>query len=376
MTEASPMATNSFFESIDDRSRAKATIVAKYFAVWARIMSNADRGRVNKIAYIDLFAGPGRYKDGAASTPLRVLQIAIKSPQIAQRLHAILNDFNQDNSNTLLSEIKKLRGVEKLRYTPTVYCDEINDQVVDKFQSAKLVPSFTFIDPWGYKGFSLSLLQAVIKDWGCDCVFFFNYNRINPGISNDMVAQHMNALFGRSLADELRKKLIDQPSHRRESLILEALVAAIKSKGGQFVLPFRFMDKNKRPTHYLIFVSKHFKGYEIMKGIMASESSSTDQGVASFAYSPADRQSPLLFSLSRPMEELSGMLKDTFSGRNLSVEEIYKEHNIDTPFIKKNYKEILLQMEEQELITVSCAQGRKRRVGTMADHLIVRFPEK
>jgi hypothetical protein len=33
----------------------------------------------------------------------------------------------------------------------------------------------------------------------------------------------------------------------------------------------------------LIFVSKHFKGYEIMKIIMAKESSTEDQGVASFA---------------------------------------------------------------------------------------------
>ena len=77
------MADNSFFEHMDDRSRAKATIVAKYFASWANVVIHANSQRVEKIAYIDLFAGPGRYKDGSASTPLLVLQTAINKPKIA-----------------------------------------------------------------------------------------------------------------------------------------------------------------------------------------------------------------------------------------------------------------------------------------------------
>src|SRR5207248_10024637 len=41
--------------------------------------------------------------------------------------------------------------------------------------------TFLFVDPFGYKGLSLQLVNSVIKDWGCDCVFFFNYNRISMG---------------------------------------------------------------------------------------------------------------------------------------------------------------------------------------------------
>jgi len=39
--------------------------------------------------------------------------------------------------------------------------------------------------------------------WGCDCVFFFNYNRINAGINNPGVKKHMDALFGEERADAL-----------------------------------------------------------------------------------------------------------------------------------------------------------------------------
>ena len=361
---------------MDARSRAKATIVAKYFATWANVVIHANSRGVDKIAYIDLFAGPGRYKDGSASTPLLVLRTATNNPKIAQRLQAYFNDHDQNNSETLRSEIENLKDVSKLKFPPIVCCEEIDQETAKKFNDMNLVPSFTFIDPWGCKGFSLGLLQAVIKDWGCDCVFFFNFNRINAGISNSKVIKHMNALFGDEIANELRTKLTNQNKLRRQTLILEALVEAIRSEGGCYVLPFRFLKDNKQPSHFLIFVSKHFKGYEIMKDIMAKESSTEDQGVASFAYSPADESSPLLFSLQRPLDDLSDMLIETFSGREIPMQEIYMEHNVDTPFTKKNYKDILLQMEEQELITVTTSLDRKRRAGTMADHVIVKFPDQ
>jgi len=43
----------------------KTAIVSKYF--WSRsrvIMPQAMKGKEKKIAYLDLFAGPGRYEDG------------------------------------------------------------------------------------------------------------------------------------------------------------------------------------------------------------------------------------------------------------------------------------------------------------------------
>jgi hypothetical protein len=53
-----------FFDEREDQSEVKGRIVSKYFYVWARII--APRARPQRIGYIDLFAGPGRYKDGSA----------------------------------------------------------------------------------------------------------------------------------------------------------------------------------------------------------------------------------------------------------------------------------------------------------------------
>jgi hypothetical protein len=44
------------------------------------------RRHEGKIAYLDLFAGPGRYQDGKKSTPLLILQQAIADPEMRQML--------------------------------------------------------------------------------------------------------------------------------------------------------------------------------------------------------------------------------------------------------------------------------------------------
>jgi hypothetical protein len=228
------------------------------------------------------------------------------------------------------------------------------------------------VDPWGYKGLSLQLVNAVLKDWGCDCLFFFNYNRISMGLPNNLVEDHMNALFGSERANALRKKIDALSPSERELTIVEELCQAIKATGKKYVLPFRFRsDTGKRTSHHLIFVSKGFKGYEIMKEVMARESSSENQGVASFEYSPATVRQPLLFQLSKPLDELSDMLKQSFASRAMTRDEIYECHNVDTPYIKKNYTEAVLKLETEGEVAISTTQNRRK--GTLGPKAIIQF---
>ena len=171
------------------------------------------------------------------------------------------------------------------------------------------------------------------------------------GIGNLSVKQHMDALFGEDRAEKVREKLLQcSTPENREFLIIEELCAALKELGGKFTLPFRFRtSQGKRTSHHLIFVSKAFKGYEIMKDIMAKESSSSDEGIPSFEYNPVDRtriRQGLLFKLTTPLKDLGNELLTEFNGQSISMFDIYRTHSIDTPFIKKNYKDVLLLLEK------------------------------
>jgi hypothetical protein len=74
-----------FFTERADQSEVKARIVSNYFVAWARIIAPRTMLSDGKLAYIDLFAGPGRYEDGSASTPLMIVQ-GNRNPEVARQL--------------------------------------------------------------------------------------------------------------------------------------------------------------------------------------------------------------------------------------------------------------------------------------------------
>jgi three-Cys-motif partner protein len=371
------MADSSFFEESTEQSQVKATIVSKYFWAWANVIMPSATVRSKKIAYVDLFSGPGRYKDGTKSTPLLVLERAIQDPKMRGMLVAVFNDVNGDSSQSLQKAIDEVPNIGSLKYKPKVYNEEVGDNIVKKLEGMRLVPTLFFIDPWGYKGLSLRLINSVLKDWGCDCILFFNYNRINMGLQNPAVKEHMDSLFGEQRADELRRELEQLNFQERELTIVEAIGKALQEMGGKYVLPFCFKNEaGTRTSHHLILVTKHIRGYEIMKEIMAKESSNTQQGVPTFEYNPASLKYPLLFELSRPLDDLGDMLLRQFAGRTMTMANVYNQHHVGRPYIKANYKAVLVKLESEGKIGANPPADQRRRVKgklTFADNVEVMF---
>lgn len=374
------MTSVSFFDETTEQSRVKQAIVSKYFDAWANIILPTAKKHVGKIAYIDLFAGPGRYNDGTRSTPLLVLERAIQHPDMRDMLVTLFNDGDPDNANSLRAEIEALPGIEQLKHQPQVASSLVGEEFAARFEKIRFVPTLFFMDPWGYKGLSLRLINAALKDWACDCIFFFNYNRINMGLPNKAVDPHMDALFGSERARELRDRLEPLSSQDRELMIVEELALALQDTGRRYVLPFRFRNENgTRTSHHLVFVSKHIRGYTLMKDIMARESSKQDQGVPSFEYNPADRRYPLLFELSRPLDDLAGLLLDDYAGRCVPMRTLYEEHNVGRPYIERNYRDVLRTLEAQGKITADPpAAKRPKRNGevTFGEKVRITFPAK
>jgi len=372
------MADSSFFDESRDNSLVKSEIVTKYFWAWAKVIIPTAKKWNNNIAYIDLFSGPGHYQDGSKSTPLLILERAIANLDMSQMLVTLFNDKDSDNSQSLQQAIESIPDIGRLKHTPIVLNKEVGEEIVQEIQKINNVPTLFFIDPWGYKGLSLRLIGAVIKDWGCDCIFFFNYNRINMGLNNPIVKEHMNSLFGKERADALREELKPMQPEERESTIVEAIGQALKDVGGSHVQDFCFKNvSGSRTSHYLFFVSKHSRGHSIMKDIMAKKSTIFTQGVPSFEYNPA----PIQLSLfdTKPLDDLENMLLDEFAGQTLTMEEIYNQHHVGKRYISKNYKEALKKLEQQgKIIADPPARQRKKQKGeiTFGEQVRVTFPPK
>jgi hypothetical protein len=164
-----------------------------------------------------------------------------------------------------------------------------------------LIPTFAFIDPYGYKGLSLGLVNAVIKDWACECLFFFNCNRINPGINNRMVRCHMEALFEVNRLARLRVAIKGCSPAERELLVMAALAEALKDHA-------RCEGK---------------------------ESSSFVEEVPSFEYNPR----PGLFLDERSMRALAKDVANDLAGQMMTVGEVFERHSPDKLYVLRNYKD-------------------------------------
>ncbi len=363
-----------FYDTPTEQSIAKSTIVSKYFSQWAHVMiRTVDPGK--PIAYVDLFAGRGSYRDGSKSTPLLVIDEALKDDRISDRLVLVFNDRNAEYVETLEQTIENYEGIKRLRHPRRYWKDEVGTEIISKFKSPKVPPTLLFVDPWGFKGLSLDLINSVLVHFGCDVIFFFNYNRINMRLERDDSVDDMNALFGFQRAHQLRNRIADLDTHERELEVVEHISQALKSSGSvdarRYVLPFRFrMAGGRRTSHHLIFVSKHFLGYDIMKKIMAQQSSELDQGLASFEYNPATHHQQLLLSLNAPFEDLEDMLLSDFAGRSAKRREIYEEHSVDTPFLERHYGLALWSLYERGAITTN----RPPKKNTFAANIVATFP--
>ncbi|GAC1435317.1 MAG: hypothetical protein NVS1B11_28650 [Terriglobales bacterium] len=106
------MVNSQFFDKSREQSEVKARIVQKYFWAWAHVIMPTARRYGNRILYIDLFAGPGRYKDGTLSTPLLVLHEGIADPNMRSMLVTLFNDKDAITASVLQAAIDALPGIE------------------------------------------------------------------------------------------------------------------------------------------------------------------------------------------------------------------------------------------------------------------------
>lgn len=363
-----------FFKKQTKASKVKAEIVSKYFSTWANVMASQN---TRQIAYLDLFSGPGRYDDGNLSTPLLILEKAINhcNFQVSQKVKLIFNDSDPTKIQELRSEISTFPNIEKLILQPLTINKEIGEETIEYFVSSIHVPTLSFIDPCGYKGLSLPLIKALAKDWGCDCIFFFNYRRINPGIENPSLRKPISIVFTTEILEELRQIVHGKTPYERETAIVNKLREVFNGWGMDYFLSFPFKNNSgSRTTHYLIFVSKHILGYNIMKEIMGKLSSCCYQEVPSFEYNPAaSRQPKLNLFEPKPLDNLKKMLLKDFAGVKIKMKDIFEKHHIGKPYLKNNYKKALLDLENKNRIKTNRAQ-RNSKDGTFADEMVVMFP--
>ena len=363
-----------FFKKLREGSRVKQRIVTEYFVAYNRVMARDPR---MKIGYADLFAGPGIYRssDGIShkSIPVVVCETVIREELFRKKVHLWFNDGDPGNYAQLKGTIDAIPGVETLQYKPTIGNSIVDSRWIGKL-SKLTVPTLVFLDPCGYKGLSLKLVASVLGGFGNDCIFFFNYSRINMKLDLEIMNASVDEFFEPERAKVLRSKIKDQSASGREEIILAAVKSSI-TDARAIPLVFGFKSDRGRRSHHLVYASKNRRAAEMMKNILRSASSEVTEGVGSGEHDPrASEAAPSLFG---GLYEVEDRLLSRFRGRELEFGTILEEE-AQTRYPESNYRDALLKLEREGRVIVDPpAETRRFQAGgekrTLPKNVLIRF---
>lgn len=367
-----------FFVDQSEQSAVKAHIVSSYFSAWSRVIQKWN----TPMAYIDLFCGPGKYENDKPSAPLLVVQNTLANPALLNRMNFVFNDKDPNNISMLKQAILQIDENSKLKARVQYYNETVEQDFYNRLNIPANMPVLSFVDPFGYKGLTMNLINRLINNSGSDCIFFFNYNRINMALSsNTKFDEHLKSLFGDTRTAELKKRLAHQPPEQREPIVLNALIEALRENKSNYVLPFKFYSTEMlRTSHFIIFVTKHPVACKIMKQIMYSNSAKDSDDVATFSFEDSRNFGvgfEQLTIFDRPIQSLRGDILRKYAGKAISVGSICNEIDCDfsSHFVSKNVKDVLKQLELEGKISVVGGRKQKYRSGklNMPDGAVIQF---
>jgi three-Cys-motif partner protein len=271
------------------------------------------------------------------------------------------NEGDGELHSRLKRNIEAVEGISKLKYAPSVTQIVISKALAPRMEQLS-IPTFVFADPCGYKGLSLRLIAAALKGFGNDCLFFFNYNRVNMKLGYPVMDESIDEFFENQRAAALRTEVGKLTPPAREKKVLATIDEALRQVGA-VPLTFAFRTREGGGTsHHLVFASKSNKGVSIMKRIMNRASSEIIDGVGSGDFDPRDEGKSLpLFS---GLEEVRQRLLNTFAGRTLTFDEIVSKEASSTRYTDSSYRDALLDLEEEGQVLVDpSAEKRPHQPG-------------
>jgi len=347
-----------------EHTKVKHILLSKYLRVWITAL-----GKYNPtICYFDGFAGRGEYIDKITGqtilgSPLIALKVADSLSKYFNKLICFFIEKDEENFKNLEEVLE--REKPSIQNWQKIEVEKRNDEFANVIegifasmgQGYILVPSFFFVDPFGFSGIPFNIITRILSNPRTEVFFTFMVRDIARFIQLKELGETFHSLFG---TDKWKGVLAS--SQKQEvaliSLYREQLheVAQVK-----YSWPFRMCTSEKVQTlYYLLHVTNNYKGHKIMKEIMANQSA---QG--NFAYlGPQDvtaRSQMKLFDINS-IEDLEEYLLKRFSGRKTGYDKIQEEVCIpwysEPPYINTHYNQALKELEKEGKIKIKRITSR------------------
>ena len=342
---------------------AKHEILRMYLGAWFQILGV---GTSRELYYFDGFSGPGEYNLGEPGSPIIALDVAAGvSSMLPSTVHFVFSDVD-------VSSTRHLEGLLRARSYPPHFKVDVQHgrpfelvitEYLDKVEALREPPAlFVFVDPFGWKGFPMEIVQRILTLPRAEVFINFMYEEINRFISVNDQDENFDALFGcHDWAD-----IIDEVDPRvRNHRLWELYDSQLRSFAGvRYVRSFEMRNDRDVVDYYLFYGTGHLLGLEKMKEAMWKVDPS-----GRFRFSDATNPAQMtLFGGEPDFSGLDRLLKGRFLGSPSRYSVVEEYVVAETPFTVSHGKKVLRDMEMAQypaLQVASCEANRRR--GTFAD---------
>jgi three-Cys-motif partner protein len=232
-------------------------------------------------------------------------------------------------------------------------------------RKGRLIPTFAFIDPFGWTGVPFSLVKQILAHRSCEVFVNFIYEEINRFIGHSDQVANFNSFFG---SDEW-KQCVTATEPRTRNRCLHDLYLQQLHTGAAYVRSFEMSNAHDVTDYYLFYATNELLGLKKMKEAMWKADESGE-----FRFSDAtDSNQFVLFEKAPKLPALQARVIAAFSGKEASVDDIEKFVVVETAFRETHYKDILKALERTgQMKIINAAPGRKK--GTFGDpQMVVHF---
>jgi three-Cys-motif partner protein len=349
---------------LEPHTRAKHEILKRYLQAWMVILS---QGKFPEILYIDGFAGPGEYADGEAGSPIIALDTALAlKPPLTARLHFLFVEEREDRAAHLRKQValRTLPANFSVIVEGGVTFEDAFTRLYQSFvRGGRLIPTFAFIDPFGWTGAPFSLVRQILSQRSCEVFVNFMYEEINRFIGHPDQITNFNSFFG----TEEWKRCVGATDPRTRNRCLHDLYLRQLHTEAAFVRSFEMSNARDVTDYYLFYATNELLGLKKMKEAMWKADESGE-----FRFSDAtDPNQLVLFEKAPYLPTLQARILAEFAGKTVSVGDVEKFVVVETAFRESHYKGILKALEKDARRLKAVNAAPNRRAGTFGDPAMV-----
>lgn len=349
---------------IEPHTEAKHAILREYLKAWIPILGQS----MNKIVYIDGFAGPGKYKGGEPGSPEIALQCAIEHRENVNEVTFLFIEKREDRIEHLENHLADLNPPDHfdIHLVQGKFKEVIGGQL-DRLQEKelRLAPTFAFIDPFGWKGIPMPLLHRILDYKSTEVFTNFAVDPANrfKDHPDESIQDQIRRLFGGEIPEK------KDPTEDGHDFIRRIYKERLQKKAG-FVRSFRMLKEKNRPIYDLFFASNNSKGHEKMKVAMWKVDTS-----GRFVFSDATNEKQTVLFEDDPAPQLLEMIMTEWSDEGrVKAGEIEKWVLDETTFLRKHKTAALEKGERENVFYVENekASGEPRH-GGFPEEVVINF---